>query len=65
MKADPFGKKQVLRDWMIATTQLMKVKDHAQTNADIVEKWRSIGIKMNEAWVKRALYGGNNEGLSS
>jgi len=58
MKADPSGRKQVLRDWMTATTQIIKVGDHTQTNADIVEKWRAMGIKMNEAWVKKALYGG-------
>ena len=58
MKADPSGRKQILRDWMTATTQIMKVDDHTQTNADIVEKWRAMGIKMNEAWVRKALYGG-------
>ena len=57
MKADPSGKKQVLRDWMTATTQIIKVKDSKQTDADIVEQWRALGIKMNEAWVRKALYG--------
>jgi hypothetical protein len=54
-------RKQLLRDWMTAATQLYKVENPSRTIDTIASFWRAIyGIKMRHEWVKRALYGGSN-----
>jgi hypothetical protein len=55
-------RKSKLRDWMTATIQLDKVSDSKCTSADISYAWRRVfGIKMNEKWVEKALYGKKKE----
>ena len=50
--------KSNLRDWMTSTCQLTKAKFNNVTVSDITFMWRSqFGIKMTDAWVKKALYG--------
>jgi hypothetical protein len=53
--------KSKLRDWMTATIQLDKVANTKRTSADISYAWRRVfGIRMNEKWVEKALYGKRN-----
>lgn len=50
--------KSKLRDWMTATTQLMKVSNSKISSSDISFMWRNkFGIRMNDKWVEKALYG--------
>ena len=54
--------KMLLRDWMTSQTQLMKVHNRTLSSADIAFVWRSsLGIKMNEEWIDKALYGCKKE----
>jgi hypothetical protein len=53
--------KSNLRDWMTATSQLMKVSNSKISSGDISFIWRTkFGIRMNEKWVEKALYGKRN-----
>jgi hypothetical protein len=50
--------KSNLKDWMTATSQLEKAKNHNMTSSDISYLWRKIfGIKMTDKWIEKALYG--------
>jgi hypothetical protein len=50
-----------LRDWMTATCQTLKVADPKRvSSSDIAYLFRStFGIRMNDKWVDKALYGRN------
>ncbi len=49
--------KNMLRDWLTATTQMEKVRDNTLSVSDIAFMWRAkYGIKMNDKWVTKALY---------
>lgn len=53
-------RKSKLRDWMTATTQLVKInaQDQKVSVSDITYWWRGkIGVKMTDEWIKKALYG--------
>lgn len=48
--------KMLLKDWMTATTQIMKVSNPTVTAADISFWWRAqMGIRMNEKYVGKCL----------
>lgn len=51
-------RKALLRDWLTATTQLIKV-EYPNLNAYAISQiWRrGLAIKMTPKWVDRALYG--------
>ena len=52
-----------LRDWMTATTQLLKVSNpHVMDTDAITFWWRSkFGIRMKSRWIEKALYGKKQE----
>ena len=57
-KVDPSETKSLLRDWMTFVCQSTKVKDNKLTSQQLADTFNSeLGIKMNEKWVDRALYG--------
>jgi len=51
--------KSSLRDWMTATSQLMKVGAPDKIDADDITFWWKVnfGIRMRSKWVEKALYG--------
>jgi hypothetical protein len=49
--------KVLLKDWMVATTQIIKT-DTGWKSSNISIWWQSkLGINMKDKWVNRALYG--------
>ena len=50
-------RKQLLRDWMTAQSQLAKVNYPNVTLGELATFWRTLGLNMTEEWVQRALYG--------
>jgi hypothetical protein len=59
-------RKQILRNWMVATTRVMKgysgIKPPVTVN-EISFLWEKMfGIKMTDRWVVRALYGKEKKG---
>lgn len=59
MKVDPSSKKMLLRDWMTATTQVLKVRNPHKTPEDLAVSWNEKfeGLKMTGRWINKALYG--------
>lgn len=59
MRIDPSPRKMLLRDWMTATTQVLKVHNQSFTSEELANAWNDKfpGMKMKAAWVNKALYG--------